>query len=117
LYASSDAWKTLERHGRVVATTDWDGYLAIVLAEWLNKRGIHLLDVARDLRPVMRRFADEQDLPLLVVSSEDRRYADELTEMDPSAPGAVRLLLVSTRTSTTCCASALRTAARKTRRD
>ena len=81
--AGTDAWRMIERKGRTVARSEWDGYLAIVLSEWLDERGIRL-DVPRDLRPVMQSLADEQELTLLVVSSEHQRYADALARLHPT---------------------------------
>jgi hypothetical protein len=83
--AAADAWRVIERKGRVIATSPWDGYTAVVLSEWLDDRGVRL-DLPRDLRSVVRGVASEQELALLVVSSEHRRYADTLAQLHPTAP-------------------------------
>jgi hypothetical protein len=83
--ATADAARVLERSGEVVARTEWEAYTAVVLAEWLDARGVPL-DVPKDLRPMVRKVGSEQDLPLLVVSGEHRRYADALAGLHPSAP-------------------------------
>jgi hypothetical protein len=82
--AAADATRVLEREGRVVATSEWDVYTAVVLSEWLDHHGVRL-DVPSDLRSVVRRVANEQELPLLVVSSEHRRYSEALARMRPTA--------------------------------
>jgi hypothetical protein len=82
--AAANATRVLKREGRVVATSEWDVYTAVVLSEWLNHHGVRLY-VPRDLRSVLRRVANEQEHPLLVVSSEHRRYADALVRMRPTA--------------------------------
>jgi hypothetical protein len=82
--AAANAWRVLEREGRVVATSEWDVYTAVVLSAWLDHHGVRL-DVPSDLRSVLRRVAHEQELPLLLVSSEHRRYAGALARMRPTA--------------------------------
>jgi hypothetical protein len=42
------------------------------------------LTVPADLRPVVRRLASEQELSLLVVASQHRRYAAALARLDPT---------------------------------
>jgi hypothetical protein len=82
--ARADAWQLVEREGRVVARSEWDdGYAAIVLSEWLDERGIRL-DLPSDLRSVVERLANEQELTLLVVTGEHRRYAELLARLDPT---------------------------------
>jgi hypothetical protein len=82
--AGADAWRVIERNGRVVAKSEWNAYTAVVLSEWLEDRGVRL-EVPRDLRSVVRRVASEQELSLLIVSSEHRRYADALAQLRPTA--------------------------------
>ena len=82
--ARADVWSLIERQGRVVARSQWDdGYAAIVLSEWLDERGLRL-EVPSDLRSVVKRLANEQELTLLVVSGEHRRYAKALARLDPT---------------------------------
>jgi hypothetical protein len=81
--AGTQAARVIERRGRVVARSTWDGYQAVVLSEWLQRRHVRL-GVPRDLRSVVRRVAGEQELSLLVVASEHRRYADALAALHPS---------------------------------
>ena len=82
--ARTDARQVIEREGRVVARSEWDdGYAAIVLAEWLDARGFQLA-LPRDLRSLVERLANEQELLVLVVSAEHRRYAEALARLDPT---------------------------------
>jgi hypothetical protein len=81
--ADTDAWRVIERKGRVVAKSEWDVYTAVVLSQWLEDRGVRL-DVPRDLRSLVQRVASEQELPLLVITSEHRRYADALAQLHPT---------------------------------
>ena len=55
----------------------------MVLTEWLHTRDVEF-DVPRDLRPAVDGAGAEQDLPLLVISSEHRRYASRLARLHPS---------------------------------
>jgi hypothetical protein len=55
----------------------------VVLSEWLEDHGVRL-DVPEELRPMAERVGSEQELPLLVVGAEHRRYAGELARLEPS---------------------------------
>jgi hypothetical protein len=66
-----------------VARSEWDGYAAVVLSEWLDDRGVPL-DVPRDLHAVMDRVAREQEVSVLLVGSEHRRYAGRLARLRPT---------------------------------
>lgn len=58
-------------------------YTAVVLSEWLDDRGVRL-DVPMALRSVVQRVASEQQLSLLIISWEHRRYADALAQIHPT---------------------------------
>jgi hypothetical protein len=82
--ARTDAWRVIEREGRIVSRSESDdGYAAVVLAEWLDGQGVRL-DVPRALRPVVERLAAEQELTLLVIGPEHRRHARALTRLRPT---------------------------------
>jgi hypothetical protein len=49
--AGTEAARVIERRGRVVARSTWDGYQAVVLSEWLQQR---------ELRAFYERFTGEQ---------------------------------------------------------
>jgi len=50
----------------------------VVLTQWLHTQDVEF-DVPGDLEPAV-----DQDLPLLVISSEHRRYAERLARLRPS---------------------------------
>jgi hypothetical protein len=81
--AGRNAMRVIAREGRVVARSQWDAYSAIVLSEWLGEHGVRL-ETPRGLRPVLRELASEQELPLLVVAREHRRYARTMARLDPT---------------------------------
>ena len=65
------------------AESEWEGYPAIVLIEWLGDRGIDL-EEPPDLRRVSERLAREQELPLVFIAPEHRRFAARLDRLRPS---------------------------------
>jgi hypothetical protein len=72
--------------GREVATGTWDGYVAVVLAEYLDeKHGIKLLDGPAELDREVERIARAQEASLVVLGDwHRRRYAERLADVNPS---------------------------------
>jgi hypothetical protein len=79
----TDAWKEIDR-SHVVASSEWQKpYPALVLVDWLHDQRIDLGE-PRELRPVLERLAHEQELSLLILTAEHRRYAKALAKLHPS---------------------------------
>jgi hypothetical protein len=87
-----DAYELLDEKGEVIARSDFDDTTFYPLVEWLEKRGIDIEDPG-ELTPVWRSVEAEQDLYLVVVTT-DSSVADALDDL---RPGKRRLAAVYNR--------------------
>ena len=74
----------LEREGRAVGSTEWDPYLAAVLAEYLGGRGIRLDELPKRLEELAIQVSERQEVAvMLLTDAHRRRYARRLARLRP----------------------------------
>jgi hypothetical protein len=73
----------IERRGRAVASTEWDGFVGTTAAYYAEEHGVPLFDPPASFKPLVDKLANEGLNMLILDESDRRRYAERLARLRP----------------------------------